>query len=160
MTWVFEFRGCQDLVVVGRRAARAKIAVYHQEQLAALLDRVREAFVRLDAGDIDVFELDDLIHHYKRSAAELWKFCGSTGGQWELAAAADVLADLVETTPGEEAKWFAAARTPTSMRRHWHWHWRPGVPCDPKTLTRAVDPFAALAPPVPEDGCRGSSSDL
>jgi hypothetical protein len=33
---------------------------------------VREGFARLDAGEIDAFELDDLIHHYKRSARELW----------------------------------------------------------------------------------------
>jgi len=30
--------------------------------------------------------MDRLIHHYKRSAAELWKFCGSSGGQWQQAA--------------------------------------------------------------------------
>jgi hypothetical protein len=63
-----------------RREARALIAAYHKQQLGLLLERVREGFVRLDAGEIDVFELDELIHRYKRSAAELWKFCGSSGG--------------------------------------------------------------------------------
>lgn len=43
-----------------------------------LLERIRDGFARLDAGQIDVFELDDLIHHYKRCARELWKFCGSS----------------------------------------------------------------------------------
>lgn len=65
-----------------RREARALIAAYHEEQLALLLERVREGFVRLDAGEINVFELDELIHQYKRSAAELWKFCGSSGSAW------------------------------------------------------------------------------
>jgi hypothetical protein len=69
-----------------RRAAREFIAAYHQQQLRALLERVRDGFEQLDAGEIDEFELDDLIHRYKRSAAELWKFCGSSGGQWERAA--------------------------------------------------------------------------
>lgn len=47
---------------------------------------MRAGFAQLDAGEIDEFDLDDLIHHYKRSAAELWKFCGSSGGQWQQAA--------------------------------------------------------------------------
>ena len=69
-----------------RRAAREVIAAYHQEQLRVLLEHVRAGFVQLDTGEIDEFELDDLIHHYKGSAAKLWSFCGSTGGQWLQAA--------------------------------------------------------------------------
>jgi hypothetical protein len=85
-----------------RRAAREVIARYHEEQLLVLLDRVRDAFVRLDAGEIDAFDLDDLIHHYKRSARELWKFCGSSGSEWERAAR--TLAYLREQ--GEEPNWW------------------------------------------------------
>jgi len=70
----------------GRVAARETVGGYHEEQLGVLLDRVRDGFARLDAGEIDVFELDELIHRYKRSARELWKFCGSTGSDWERAA--------------------------------------------------------------------------
>ena len=86
-----------------RRAARELIAGYHQEQLRALLERVRYGFAQLDSGEIDEFELDDLIHRYKRAAAELWKFCGSTGGQWLQAA--NTLAYLREQ--GEEPDWWA-----------------------------------------------------
>jgi hypothetical protein len=32
----------------------------------------------MDAGTIDPFDLDDLIHRYKRSAQKLWSFCGQT----------------------------------------------------------------------------------
>jgi hypothetical protein len=63
-----------------RRAARKTIAAYHEEQLGLLLERVRVGFARLDAGEIDVFELDELIHHYKQAARELWKFCNLSGG--------------------------------------------------------------------------------
>jgi len=87
-----------------RRAARELIAAYHQTQLRALLDHVRDGFARLDAGEIDEFDLDNLIHHYKRSAAELWKFCGSTGGQWLRAAR--TLSYIRET--GEEPDWWEA----------------------------------------------------
>jgi hypothetical protein len=60
----------------------------HQTQLRALLERVRAGFVELDHGGMDEFELHSLIHHYQRSATELWKFCRSTGGQWLHAARA------------------------------------------------------------------------
>jgi len=69
-----------------------------------LLERVREGFARLDAGQIDVFDLDDLIRRYKRSASELWKFCGNGGGQWEQAASA--LAYFRER--GDEPDWWEA----------------------------------------------------
>jgi hypothetical protein len=65
-----------------RRAARELIGRYHEEQLGLLLEHVREGFARLDAGEIDAFDLDELIHRYKRSARELWKFCGQSGSGW------------------------------------------------------------------------------
>jgi hypothetical protein len=67
---------------------------------------VREGFVRLDVGEIDVFELDDLIHRYKRAATRLWSFCGSSGGQWEQAAnTLAFLRDMNEPAPD----WWADA---------------------------------------------------
>ncbi|MGA8724604.1 MAG: hypothetical protein WB565_06150 [Acidimicrobiales bacterium] len=87
-----------------RRAARELIGAYHQDQLRGLLEHVRAGFVRLDAHEIDEFDLDDLIHHYKRSATELWKFCGSSGGQWLQAARK--LGYLRER--GEEPNWWEA----------------------------------------------------
>lgn len=85
-----------------RRVAQEMIAAYHQAQLRTLLEHVRAGFAQLDAGEIDEFELDDVIHRYKRSAAELWKFCGSSGGHWLQAASA--LAYLREK--GDEPDWW------------------------------------------------------
>ena len=62
-----------------RRAARAFVGTYHQAKLADLIEHVREALGRYDAGEIDVFELDDVIHHYERAGRELWKFCDING---------------------------------------------------------------------------------
>jgi hypothetical protein len=96
-----------------RRAARELIAAYHQSELRSLLEHVRTGFAQLDSGEIDEFDLDDLIHHYKRSAGELWKFCGSSGGQWERAAT--TLTYLREH--GERPDWWergAAGRTRSS----------------------------------------------
>jgi len=86
-----------------RRAAREEIAVYHREQLRILLEHVRSGFEQLDAGEIDEFELDHLIHHYKRSVAELWKFCE---GPRSAPHAASTLAYRREE--GDEPDWWAA----------------------------------------------------
>ena len=67
-----------------------------------MLEQVRTGFARLDRGEIDEFDLDDLIHRYKRAAGDLWKFCGSTGGQWLQAA--KTLTYLREQ--GEEPDWW------------------------------------------------------
>jgi hypothetical protein len=62
-------------------------------------------FARLDARELDVFELDELIHRYKRSARELWKFCGSSGSDWERAVGTlEYLRDQGEELPD----WWAA----------------------------------------------------
>jgi hypothetical protein len=86
-----------------RREARAIVGAYHQEQLRALAEHVRDGFARLDAGEIDEFELDDLIHRYKRAARKLWSFCGSSGGQWLQAASA---LEYMRVR-GEEHDWWA-----------------------------------------------------
>jgi hypothetical protein len=91
-----------------RREARAMVDAYHQEQLRALLEHVREGFDRLDAGGINEFELDDLIHRYKRAARQLWAFCGQSGGQW--VSAANALTYMRER--GEERDWWAASARP------------------------------------------------
>jgi hypothetical protein len=85
-----------------RRAAGELVAAYHRAQLRGLLEHVRDGFAQLDGGEIDEFDLDDLIYHYKRSAAELWKFCGSSGRQWLQAA--DAVSFLRER--GDEPDWW------------------------------------------------------
>ena len=55
-----------------------------------------------------------------------------------------VLADLVGTTPGEEGKWFAAAKEAGLYEEALALASR--SPCDPKTLTRAARDFARERP--------------
>jgi len=69
-----------------RRAARVAVGAYHEAELEKLIERVRDGIARYDAGEIDAFELDDLIHRYKRSTQKLWSFCTGSGGQVEMAA--------------------------------------------------------------------------
>jgi hypothetical protein len=60
-----------------RRAARAAVGAYHEAELARLLEHVRGGLARYDVGELDAFELDDLIHHYKRATQKLWSLVKS-----------------------------------------------------------------------------------
>ena len=79
--------GADDYTRTQRRADVALVVGYHEEQLAKLVERVREGLRLYDAGELNAFELDDVIHHYKRSARELWKFCGDLSGSRVRSAA-------------------------------------------------------------------------
>jgi hypothetical protein len=67
-----------------RRAARETVAAYHQEQLGELVRRVKLAIDRFQAGELNAFEVDEVIFQYSRAAKELWKFCNL--GHVEIAA--------------------------------------------------------------------------
>ena len=84
-------------------AAAARVARYHEQQLLALVERLRDALRRLDAGEIDVFEFDALVHQYKRAANKLWQTC-SVGGQ-QLRRIARVIAE----DEGEPTDWWELA---------------------------------------------------
>ena len=59
-------------------------------------------------------------------------------------ADADILADLVKTTPGDEGKWFAAAKNAGLYDQALALASR--TPCDPRTLTRAARDLAEAQP--------------
>lgn len=67
-----------------RRAAREAVAVYHEQQLGELVRHVKLAVERFQSGEVDAFEVDELIFQYSRAAKELWKFCSV--GNIEIAA--------------------------------------------------------------------------
>lgn len=58
--------------------------------------------------------------------------------------AGEILADLVGTTPGDEGKWFAAAKDAGLFEEALALAAR--TPCDPKTLTRAARDYAESHP--------------
>ena len=55
-----------------------------------------------------------------------------------------ILADLIAGTPGEEGKWFTAAKSVGLFAEAAELAW--ANPCDPKTLTRAARDFSASKP--------------
>jgi hypothetical protein len=42
--------------------------------------------VLLDAGEINVFEFDSLVHQYKKAAQQLWGFCNGRWGRFGVTA--------------------------------------------------------------------------
>ena len=88
-----------------RRAARAAVGGYHEAELARLIDHVREGLERYDAGELDAFELDELIHHYKQATQKLWSFC--IGGGAHVCATARTLEWLRDQ--GELPDWWEQA---------------------------------------------------
>lgn len=74
-----------------RRAAAAYVAAYHEDQLGRLLQHVRDGMSRYEAGELDAFGLDAVIH--TRAARELWKLCAVAGAQVETVATLKMVAD-------------------------------------------------------------------
>jgi len=84
-----------------RRATRETVSTYHEGELSKLLEHVRAGFARYDAGEIDAFALDELIHRYKRSTQKLWSFC--TGPAVQVAGTIAWMRDQ-----NEETDWWMA----------------------------------------------------
>jgi hypothetical protein len=90
-----------------RHAARERVSAYHQAQLTELLTNVAVAVDRYQAGEIDVFTLDETIHHYHRAAGELWKFCFAGGGGTHAEFIAGILDRMA--AGGETIDWWERA---------------------------------------------------
>ena len=65
-----------------RRAAIEMVAAYHVARLAELLQAVGGAVDRFRAGELDAFEVDQVIFQYSRAAKELWKFCNLSDAEF------------------------------------------------------------------------------
>lgn len=79
------------------------MATYHEAELAGLVQHVAGAIERYHAGELDVHDVDEVIHRYQKATQGLWKFCfgGGSGAYVETIAAT-----LAE---GERPDWWAAA---------------------------------------------------
>jgi len=74
-----------------RQAARDLVASYHEAQQADLVARVGEAIDRYRAGELNAFDVDQVLFQYSRAAKELWKFCNL--------ASVDVAAAMIPDDP-------------------------------------------------------------
>jgi len=58
-----------------RQAAREAVAAFHEAQLAGLVEHIGSAVDRFRSGQMDAFDVDQVLFQYARAAKELWKFC-------------------------------------------------------------------------------------
>ena len=72
-----------------RRAAGEAVAKYHEARLAQLVQRVGDAVDRFRAGDLDAFEVDQVVFQYSRAAKELWKFCNLADAEFTASMIGD-----------------------------------------------------------------------
>jgi len=110
------------------------------------------------AGDLDIDAHCEEIFLASGMAEEAYQRYGLTASRtgthlaWFRAVsrkypdkpAADILGDLVKITPGEEGKWFAAAKSAELFEEALELARR--SPCDPRTLTRAARDYAEEQP--------------
>lgn len=87
-----------------RRAARERVAAYHEARLGELIAYVAVAVDRYRAGEIHAYAVDETIDHYHRAARELWKFCWYGGGGTHIEIIAGLLDQLA--TDGETINWW------------------------------------------------------
>lgn len=57
-----------------RREARQRVEAYHKQKLTELMEDVRRALDAFENGDIDAFELDDVMYTYCKQSKELFNF--------------------------------------------------------------------------------------
>lgn len=74
-----------------RQRSRDAVAAYHEAQLSELVAHVGGAIDRFREGELDAFEVDNVLFQYSRAARELWKFCNMTD--------VEMTAGLVRDTP-------------------------------------------------------------
>jgi len=87
-----------------RRAARDRVAAYHEARLGELIEYITAAVDAYRIGEIDAYAVDETIHHYHQAARELWKFCWSSGGGTHIEMIAHLLDRMA--TDGETINWW------------------------------------------------------
>jgi hypothetical protein len=61
-----------------RRVAQKKVGAFHEACLGDLAEHVGAGIDRYRAGELDAFEIEQVLRQYNRAAKELWKFCTLT----------------------------------------------------------------------------------
>jgi hypothetical protein len=104
-----------DATKAERRAARERVSAYFELELAKLVEHVENAISRYRAGEIDVHDVDAVIHRYSRAARELWKFCWSRGSGSHAVFVARALE--MWAAEADEVDWWEEAERSRRRRR-------------------------------------------
>ncbi|MHB1526857.1 MAG: hypothetical protein ACYCZN_11375 [Candidatus Dormibacteria bacterium] len=137
--WAYQRWAVRALAALGRAAE----AIHHAEACRgpwtpdADVDRVCEEILLSSGLADEAYSLYGL--RANRGATYLATF-RQVARRYPERSPQEVLADLVRSTPGEEGKWFAAARQAATPEEALALAMR--SPCDPRTLTRAARDWA------------------
>ena len=141
--WHYRRYGVEALVALGKKAEAVKFAEASRglNQPDSVIDQACEEIL-ISSG-----LHDEAYRRYGLSAAEGNSYLArfrSVAKRYPMKDKAEILADLIATTPGQEGKWFATAKDIklydlalelVSMR-----------PCEPKTLVRAARDYVDKEP--------------
>jgi len=141
--WPYKRWAVKALVAMGRKAEAIKYAESCRSPWAS--DRDIDALceeILLSSGLVDAaYERYGVRAHRGTTYLATFRAVAKT---YPHKKPSDILADLVKTTPGDEGKWFAAAKGAGLYDEALDLARR--TPCDPKTLTRAARDLAAERP--------------
>jgi len=141
--WTYKRWAVKALAALGRRAEAGAYAEQCRSPWASDLDidRMCEQLL-LDSG-----QAHDAYARYGLSANRAGTYLAwfrAVAKKYPQRPRAAILADLVQHTPGDEGKWFAAAKDAKLFDEAVAL--ANATPCDPKTLTRAARDFAQAKP--------------
>lgn len=141
--WPYKCWAVRALAATGRKAEAIRYAEScrgrwaDDGEVAAACEEILLSSGRID----EAYERYGLIA--SRAATYLAHY-RAVAGKYPHKAPSEILADLVKTTPGDEGKWFAAAKEAGLYDEALALAGR--TPCDPRTLTRAARDLAEARP--------------
>ncbi len=96
-----------ELSKAERKAGREKVNAYYERKQAELLQPVVEAIDRYRRREIDVWEVDRIIHIYHRQSQELYSYVSSYSGGSSL----PIILRLIEAEEQGDEQWSWRPRT-------------------------------------------------
>lgn len=141
--WHYRRYGVEALLAMGKKSEALKYAEASRglNQPDSVIDRACEEIL-ISSG-----LHDEAYRRYGLRAAQGNSYLArfrAVEKRYPMMAPADILADLIKTTPGEEGKWFATAKDLQLYK--FALQLVDQSPCEPKTLTRAARDFLESEP--------------
>lgn len=141
--WHYRRYGVEALLILGKKAEAIRYAEASRglNQPDTIIDRACEEILISSGLHQEAYQ------RYGLSAAVGNSYIARFSvvrKRYPMKAPSQILADLIATTPGEEGKWFAAAKQIKLYDLAMELANR--TPCDPKTLTRAARDYVDAEP--------------
>lgn len=142
-TWHYRKFGVQALMVLGKKAEALRYAQasYGLNDPKSLIDRTCEEILISSGLMEEAYQRYALSANWKNTGIATFRAIAQKYPQKDKA---EILHDLIASTPGQEGKWFASAKElefyDTAMAI------ASSSPCEPKTLNRAAKDYLEIKP--------------